>query len=100
MDEREHTEIASGSNAADLLSHPAFQAARAQILEGIAQRRRTVPIQDTAMHTRLILLEQCWGAIEAYLEQARQTGEMTKFQVAETEKRRGVLDFLPRSLRA
>jgi hypothetical protein len=40
------------------------------------------------MHTRLILALQCWDALEKYLEQVKQTGEMADFQIVQQEERK------------
>jgi hypothetical protein len=81
-------EIARGGEAANVLDSSVFLAARKHVLEGIERQMRAVPMANQEMHSRLILTMQCWDALEKYLEQIRQTGEIAKFQIKQEEERR------------
>lgn len=81
-------EIIRGGNAAQVLDSSVFLAARKHVLEGIEKQMRAVPMANQEMHSRLILTLQCWDALEKYLEQIKQTGEIAQFQVKQEEERR------------
>ncbi|RKP56369.1 hypothetical protein [Pararobbsia silviterrae] len=81
-------DIARGGEAAQVLDSAVFQAARKHVLEGIEAQMRAVPLSDQVMHTRLITALQCWDALEKYIEQIKQTGEIAQFQVAQEEERK------------
>lgn len=84
----EHDEISAGNDAADLLTSRAWAKAKAAFTDGLASQRRSVQLKDADMHTRLILLEQCWQQIEHWLDQCKQTGNMAQFRIADEKKRR------------
>lgn len=69
-----------------------FQDAIKNVEEHLALVRRTVPLRDTDMHTRLILMEQLWANLKGYFEQIAQTGVMAEIQLRAEEERRSLLD--------
>jgi hypothetical protein len=81
-------EIKRGGDAASVLDSSVFLAARKHVLEGIERQMRAVPMANQEMHSRLILTLQCWDALEKYLEQIKQTGEIAQFTITQEEERR------------
>lgn len=81
-------EIRRGGDAAAALDSPVFVEAKKAVLEGIQRQMKAVPLSDQTMHTRLITTLQLWGALEEYLEQIKQTGEIAQFQIQQEEERR------------
>lgn len=81
-------EVVRAGEAARVLDSRIFREAKDRILSGIQAQMRTVPLADQTMHTRLILLLQCWQSIEGYLEQVKETGKLAEFQIEEERKRR------------
>ena len=79
-------EIVRAGEAAQVLDSHIFNAARAHVLDGIDRQMRNVPMSDEKMHSRLILTLQCWHALESYLDQIKQTGEIAEFQVRQQEE--------------
>jgi len=86
-------ELARAGAARQLLDDPLFIEACKRIEEGLSSQRRSVPMRDSEMHTRLILAEQIWGNLKDYLEQTAQTGKFAEFEIA---RRKGVLDLFTR----
>lgn len=81
------TEIQRAGEARQILDSPLFQAAKAAIEERLLQARRAVPIKDTDMHTRLILMDQLWGSLLDYFEQIALSGKMADIQLRDAEAR-------------
>lgn len=81
-------EIIRGGQAADVLDSAIFAEAKKAILDGIQSQMRTVPIADDKMHTRLVLTLQLWDTLEKYLENVKQTGEISAFKIAQDEERK------------
>ncbi|MBB5509572.1 hypothetical protein [Paraburkholderia atlantica] len=81
-------EIIRGGDAAAVLDAPIFVEAKKAVLEGIQRQMKAVPLADQTMHTRLITMLQLWGALESYLEQVKQTGEIAQFQINQQEEQR------------
>lgn len=81
-------EIVRGGQAAQVLDAPIFVEAKKRVREGIERQMAAVPMSDQTMHSRLIMLLQCWNALESYLEQVKQTGEIADFQIKQQEEQR------------
>ncbi|KVU10669.1 hypothetical protein WK62_05235 [Burkholderia ubonensis] len=81
-------EIIRGGQAAQVLDAPIFVEAKKRVLDGIHEQMKRVPMADQTMHTRLVMTLQLWHALESYLEQAKQTGELADFQIRQEEERR------------
>jgi hypothetical protein len=81
-------EVKRGGDARQVLESTIFIEARKHVLDGIETQMRRVPMADQTMHTRLILALQCWDALEKYLEQIKQTGEIADFQLEQAERKR------------
>lgn len=86
------TEIRRAGDARQILDAPIFVEAKKHIEEQLAQVRRSVPIRDTEMHTRLILMEQLWGNLLGYFEQLAQTGKFAEAALVEKERQRGIIE--------
>lgn len=78
-------EVIRGGDAAQVLDAPIFVEAKKAIEEGIRRQMSSVPMSDQTMHTRLILTLQMWDALEKYLENIRQTGQIAQFQINQQE---------------
>ena len=85
-------ELRRAGEARQVLDAPIFQAARQDIEAQLAQLRRTVPIRETEMHTRLILMEQLWSNLLGYFEQIAQTGKMAEIQMEERRKQQSLVE--------
>jgi hypothetical protein len=81
-------EITRGGDAAQVLDSKIFVEAKQAVLEGIQRQMKAVPMSDQTMHSRLIMLLQCWTTLESYLEQVKQTGEIAQFQVQQDEQKK------------
>ncbi len=81
-------EIIRGGQAAQVLDAPIFVEAKKRVLEGIQRQMEAVPMSDQVMHTRLIMTLQVWKALESYLDQVKQTGEIADFQIRQQEEQR------------
>ena len=81
-------EVRKGGDARQVLDSAIFLEARRRVLEGIERQMCAVPLADGTMHTRLIVMRQCWDALEKYLEQIKQTGEIAEFQLQQQEERK------------
>ncbi len=85
-------ELIRAREARQLLDSALFQDARRNLEEQLAAVRRTVPIRDTDMHTRVILMGQLWDNLVGYLEQWAQTGKFAELQLREKEQQRGLME--------
>ena len=85
-------EIIRAGEARQILDAPVFQAAKAYIEEQLSTARRSVPIRETEMHTRLILMEQLWSNLLGYFEQLAQTGKMAEIQIAERKHQQSMIE--------
>lgn len=79
-------EVVRAGQAQNVLDAQVFKDARAHVDNILMDLRHKVPIRDSDMHTRLILMEQLWGNLTTFLEQTAQTGRLAQLQIA--EKRR------------
>ena len=86
------TEVARAGEARQILDSALFQAAKAAIEERLLQARRSVPIKDTDMHTRLILMDQLWGSLLDYFEQIALSGKMADIQLRQAAERQSLID--------
>ena len=85
-------EVRRAGEATQMLRSTVFEAARKDLEERIAMARRSVPIRDTEMHTRLILMEQLMGQFFGYFEQLAQTGKMAELQLEDERRRRSLME--------
>jgi hypothetical protein len=81
-------EIHRGGDAAQVLDSRIFVEAKQAVLEGIQRQMKIVPMSDQTMHSRLIMLLQCWTTLESYLDQVKQTGEIAQFQINQQEEQK------------
>jgi hypothetical protein len=89
-------EIRRAEEARTILSSPVFVEARERLEGYLSAQRRKVPIRDSDMHTKLILMEQLWSQITDYLEQLSQTG---KFAELELRRRENVFEMMKQGFR-
>ena len=89
-------ELQRAGEARALLDSKMFREARERVEGGIAAKRREVPLRDTDMHTRLILMEQLWMQIISFLEQTAQTGRFAELKLRQDETLRQRMNFFSR----
>lgn len=70
-----------GGDAARLLDSPLFKECCETIERTMAEQRRSVPLRETEMHTRLILMEQLYGNFLDFFKQIADTGRMADLQI-------------------
>lgn len=88
-------ELRRAAEARQLIDSPLFQQARKVIEEQMANARRRVPIDNTAMHTRLILMEQVADSFFSYFEQIAQTGKLAQFEIdQQAQKQRSFAELI------
>jgi len=88
-------EVRRGNDAARILEDPLFKEACEHIERSLQDRRRAVPIGESAMHTRLILTEQLWCNLKDYLTQIAFTGKWAQRQLIEEEQRKRNFKLFP-----
>jgi hypothetical protein len=81
-------ELIRAGHAREVLDSTIFKEAAQSVRSGIDAHMLRVPLVDQTMHTRLILLRQCWDQLERYLDQVRQTGEIKAFEIQQEEQRK------------
>jgi hypothetical protein len=81
-------EVIRGGHAREVLDSDIFREASNAVKSAIDAHMLKVPVADQAMHTRLILMRQCWHQLESYLEQVKQTGEVADFQIQQEAERK------------
>lgn len=81
-------EIIRAGHAREVLDSAIFKEAAQAVRSGIDAHMLRVPLADQTMHTRLILLRQCWDQLERYIDQVRQTGEIKAFELQQEEQRK------------
>lgn len=74
-------ELQRGGEAARLLDTQLWKEMRESIEKTLAAQRRAVPLNQTEMHTRLIITEQLWGQIMDWFQQVADTGRMAEIQI-------------------
>lgn len=85
-------ELQRAREAEGILNAPLFVEARKSLESQLAQLRRSVPIHETGMHTRLILMEQLSQRFFAFFEQSVQTGKMVQVKLNDDERRKTLLE--------
>jgi|SRR6185312_9550681 len=85
-------EIHRANSARQLLNDPLFVEARQFVEDQLAHIRRTVPVRETEMHTRVILMGQLADKFFAYFEQIAQTGQMAELRLAEEQQKQSLLE--------
>lgn len=86
------SEVQRAGEARQVLESQVFIDARKYIDDTLAQLRRNVPIRETEMHTRLILMEQLWGNLLGFFEQLAQSGRMAEIKLAEEQRQRNLIE--------
>lgn len=80
-------EVIRGGSAAEILDSELFNEAKRRVIDGIHAKMAIVPLADTAMHTKLIMLLQSWNSLESYLNTVKETGRLAGFQIEDEKKR-------------
>ncbi|HTO43138.1 MAG TPA: hypothetical protein VML56_03605 [Burkholderiales bacterium] len=85
-------ELRRAGDARQILDAPLFQEAKRDIEDQLRELRRVVPIRDTEMHTRLILMEQLWRNLLGHFEQLAETGRMADLQLEEKRRQQNLIE--------
>lgn len=85
-------ELRRAGEAKQILNSALFLEARKNLEEQLASLRRSVPIRETEMHTRLIIMEQIKENFFGFFDQLAQTGRMAELHLQEKERQRGLLE--------
>ncbi len=85
-------ELRNAGEANQILRSPMFEQARGNLVAQLAQMRRQVPVTESIMHTRLILMEQLMGYFFDYFEQIALTGRFAEIKLEEDAKRRTLME--------
>lgn len=85
-------ELRRAGEARQMLDSAIFQDARKNVEEQLATVRRNVPIRDTDMHTRVVLMGQLWDSLTGYLEQLAQTGKMAEIELRQKEWQQKIME--------
>lgn len=80
-------EVERARTAQQVLENEIFKEACQRIEEGLAAQRQRVPIRETEMHTRLILMEQIWVQLKDYIQDVAITGRFAQDVIKERETR-------------
>lgn len=87
-----NTEVRRAGEARQILDSTMFKDALADLDSQMKNLRRAVPIKETEMHTRLIMMEQLYGYLIAYFEQIAVTGKMANIQLEEQSMRQKMME--------
>jgi hypothetical protein len=94
---RPEEEIIRAGEARQILDSRMMVDARKSLEDQLAQLRRAVKINDTDMHTRLILMEQMYGFLMDWFNQIAQTGKMAEITLRQQEQQRMLSELNMRS---
>jgi|SRR5579885_2981831 len=84
----EEQQLQRAGEARQILESPIFQDARKDLESQLAQLRRQVPIGQTEMHTKLIMMEQVADRFFGYFEQLAYTGKLAQLHLEEQEQKK------------
>jgi hypothetical protein len=93
-------EMLRAGEARQVLESTVFQAAIKDIEEQMAAARRSVPIRDTEMHTRIILMGQLWDNLVGYLQRLADTGRFAQLELEKRAKWRQAMEAGLQTFRA
>src|ERR1700761_7466783 len=85
-------ELRRAGDAKSVMESAIFQEAKKHLEDQLSALRRVVPIRDTEMHTRLILMEQLCGQFFGFFELLAQTGRMAEMHLEEQRQRQSLLE--------
>lgn len=81
-------EIVRAGEARQILGSRMFKDACANIEEQLATMRRSVPIKDTDMQSRIILMEHMYVLLTSWFQQIVDTGKMADITLRQREQQR------------
>jgi hypothetical protein len=84
-------EVERARGAQQILDNEIFKEACVRIEEGLAAQRQRVPIRETDMHTKLIIVEQLWVQLRDYIQQVADTGKFAQDVITQRETREKTL---------
>lgn len=85
-------EIIRAGEARQILDSRMMKEARENLEAQLSHLRRSVPIKDTDMQSRVILMEHMYVLLMAWFEQIAQTGQMAEITLRERERQRNFLE--------
>jgi hypothetical protein len=84
-------ELRRAGAARQLLGDPLFIEGREHVYARIQAARRSADLTATALHTRLVMLEQVADDFFGFFDQLAQTGKMAEEWLAQEERRKTLL---------
>lgn len=85
-------EMRRAGSARQVIDSEIFQEARRNLESQLGNLRRTVPLRDTDMHTRLILMEQLSVQFFEFFDMLAQTGRMAEMHLAQERERQSLVE--------
>lgn len=85
-------EMRRAGSARQVIDSEIFQEARKYLESQLANLRRGVPLRDTDMHTRLILMEQLSNQFFEFFDQLAQTGRMAELHLEEVRRQQSLVE--------
>jgi hypothetical protein len=79
-------EFQRGAEAAMILDHPLVKEALKGFRLGLDAQRAKAGIRDQELHTRLIMLEQCFNAFEQAFKTTIETGKLAHIKLQQDSK--------------
>lgn len=84
-------EVERARGAQQILDNEIFKEACERIEQGLASQRQRVPIRESEMHTKLIMVEQLWVQLRDYIQQVADTGKFAQDVITQREAREKTL---------
>jgi hypothetical protein len=81
-------EVIRAGEARQILDSRMMADARKNLEDQLAALRRSVPIKDTDMQSRIILMEHMYVLLMSWFEQIAQTGKMAELTLRQREQQR------------
>ena len=85
-------EVQKGYDAREVLDHPAYKKAWAEILTGINAAMANSAMGDEKTHNKLVIALQIANKLQKTLENAITTGKMAEIQMEEQSKLKRILN--------
>lgn len=74
-------EVARGGEARRIVESGLWAEACQRIDESLAAQRRSVPLREVEMHTRLIIAEQVWDQFKSFFKEVADSGRFADLQL-------------------
>ena len=86
-----HDEITLSRDAQEVLNHPAYQKAWAELKDGLVAAMNASAMGDEKTHNRLVIALQIANKLQKILENAVSTGKMAEIQLEDRSKLKRIL---------